>query len=113
MRAVSGIVANKCSYNSYLPGKIALQYGGEPRSAKAALELLGARKSTARNEVEATLTAPRQPRDLVGAHHYSRGRIASRVKRCLNLSSHLPAGNEGSIWAKKGVKKKQDNLGDF
>jgi hypothetical protein len=29
----------KCSYNSYLFGKIALQYDGEPRSAKAALEL--------------------------------------------------------------------------
>ena len=29
----------KCSYNSYLFGRIALQYDGEPRSAKAALEL--------------------------------------------------------------------------
>ncbi len=67
----------------------------------------------ARNEVEAILTAPRQPRDRVGAHHYYRGRVASRVKRCLDLSSHLLAGNERSIWAKEGVKKKQDNLGDF
>jgi len=52
-------------------------------------------------------------RDCVGAHDYYRGRVASRVKRCLDLSSHLLAGNERSIWAKKGVKKKQDNLGDL
>ena len=39
------------------------------------------------------------------------GRFA--LKRCLDLSSHLLAGNERSIWAKEGVKQKQDNLGDF
>jgi hypothetical protein len=52
-------------------------------------------------------------RDCVGAHRYYRGRVASHAKRCLDLSSHLLTGNERSIWAKEGVKKKQDNLGDF